>query len=101
MLLRAKCRTCHVLIPGSKPRMKPLQEMSPKFDASAFPPMIPASSYHAEAWTRGDCLLCHEAGIKGAPVVVHKDMPALLLRSKCRTCHVQVRAVEVLPKTVR
>lgn len=94
ILLTAKCRTCHVFIPGSKPRPKPEPAADDPFAKNAFPPMIPASDYHAKAWTRDDCLLCHESGVKGAPRIVHEGLPPLLLQSKCRTCHVQVRVVE-------
>ncbi|MCA9322987.1 MAG: hypothetical protein KDB53_19760 [Planctomycetes bacterium] len=93
----AKCRTCHILIPGSKPRPKP---ETPKptendaFESWAFPPMIPASGSHPDAWRKDDCYLCHETGIGGAPVVVHKGLPPIALKSKCRSCHVQVRTVE-------
>ena len=38
--------------------------------------------------------LGNEDGLRGAPKVVHKDMPRVLLQAKCRTCHVQTRAVE-------
>lgn len=91
ILLSAKCRTCHVFIPGSKPRPKPATDSL--FEENAFPPMIPASSSHKQAWWKDDCLLCHEDGLRGAPKVVHNGMPRLLLRAKCRTCHVQVRTV--------
>ncbi|MCP3978877.1 MAG: hypothetical protein GY716_06040 [bacterium] len=92
ILLRAKCRSCHVLIPGAEPR-----EIEPEetiFAPNAFPPMIPASGSHAQAWLRDDCLMCHETGIAGAPVLVHEGMPQVLLTAKCRSCHVQVRADE-------
>ena len=95
VLLTAKCRSCHVLIPGSgpaKPKPKPPEEQ--RFADFAFPPMIPASNDHRGAWNRTDCLLCHEDGTQGAPLVVHQDLPKRLLKAKCRTCHVQVRAVE-------
>ena len=92
ILATAKCRTCHVLIPGSEPRER--EQESDGFAPNAFPPMIPASEYHAKAWLRDDCMLCHESGNKGAPKVVHRGMPDHLLTAKCRTCHVQVRAVE-------
>jgi len=95
VLLTAKCRSCHVLIPGSepaKPKPKPPEEQ--RFADFAFPPMIPASNDHRGAWNRTDCLLCHEDGTQGAPLVVHQDMPKRLMKAKCRTCHVQVRAVE-------
>jgi len=94
ILLSAKCRTCHVLIPGSVPKEKPeVVEVLP-FDDDAFPPMIPNSESHNRAWTKDDCLLCHESGIRYAPIVQHEGLPKILLTAKCRSCHVQVRAVE-------
>ncbi|MCA8978013.1 MAG: hypothetical protein KDC98_25025 [Planctomycetes bacterium] len=92
ILLTAKCRTCHVFIPGSKPRLR--EPAASPFDDNAFPPMIPASVSHGAAWWKDDCLLCHEGGLRGAPIVRHEGMPTRLLTAKCRTCHVQVRAVE-------
>lgn len=44
-----------------------------------------------------NCLMCHETGAKGAPLVVHKDMPMMLLKAKCRTCHEQIRSHETDP----
>jgi hypothetical protein len=95
ILLTAKCRSCHVLIPGSSPvKPKPTKEES-LFAANAFPPMIPASNSHREAWSNDNCLLCHEDGVKGAPIVKHKNLPKVLLTAKCRSCHVQVRSASV------
>jgi hypothetical protein len=92
LLLKAKCRSCHVFIPGTQPRtVEPVESPYAEF---AFPPMIPASGSHREAWIRDDCLLCHEEGIIGAPQVRHEDLPAILLTAKCRSCHVQVRSDE-------
>ncbi len=88
--LDAKCRTCHVLIPGLEPRQRP-RPADPFLD-NAFPPMIPASDSHRDAWTTDTCLLCHTNGIKGAPLVRHEGMPPILLEAKCRSCHVQVRS---------
>lgn len=99
VLLTAKCRTCHVFVPGQQPREKPAPETT--FAPDAFPPMIPASPVHGSTWWRDDCMLCHETGIKGAPRVIHQGMPRVLLSSKCRTCHVQVRAVEADDGSVR
>ena len=44
-------------------------------------------------------MLCHEDGIKGAPIAEHKSMLTsaqrkILTTAKCRSCHVQVRAAE-------
>lgn len=96
ILTNVKCRSCHVLIPGSKPRaaksLRPAQDAV--FAKNAFPPMIPNSNSHMSTWTRDDCLLCHESGLKKAPVVRHEGLPRILLKAKCRSCHVQVRAAE-------
>ena len=32
------------------------------FAEGAFPPTISDMEYHSEAWTRSDCLVCHETG---------------------------------------
>jgi len=93
ILLKAKCRSCHVLVRGQKPGPKrPGQAEQQGFLANAFPPMIPDSDSHRAVWTKDNCLLCHESGVKGAPIVRHRGMPPILLRAKCRSCHVQVRA---------
>ena len=92
ILLKAKCRSCHVFIEGTP--APPQEEKASQFDANAFPPMIPASGSHRTAWVKDDCLLCHESGNSGAPVVVHEGMPGLLLQAKCRSCHVQIRSDE-------
>ena len=97
VLLAVKCRSCHVLIPGQGAEEVIIeQEESSLFNQDAFPPMLPNSSAHLDSWTQKDCLLCHEDGIKGAPVVKHQSqhLPRLLLKVKCRTCHVQVRAID-------
>ncbi len=90
ILLVAKCRSCHVLIPGAGPQSRPAPRAEPpsQFAENAFPPMIPDSGSHLQTWRRDDCLLCHESGIKDAPVIKHAGMPRLLLKVKCRTCHV-------------
>ncbi len=93
ILLKAKCRSCHVLIRGQKPRPKRESEAAQEgYAANAFPPMIPDSDSHRAVWTKDNCLLCHESGVKGAPIVRHRGMPPILLKAKCRSCHVQVRA---------
>lgn len=99
LLLEAKCRTCHVLVPGSQPREQAATDDG--FEGNAFPPMIPASGNHTSTWNRDDCLLCHESGVRGAPIVQHRGMPRRLLESKCRTCHVQVRAIEASDGALR
>ncbi len=98
ILLSAKCRSCHVLIPGSAPKAEaePERGTPSPFAENAFPPMMPNSESHMRAWTKDDCLLCHESGIHGAPIILHEDLPAILLKAKCRSCHVQVRAVETV-----
>jgi|GEM_PF-1376028 len=95
ILLTAKCRSCHVLIPGKPPMIRKRTAEEELFAINAFPPMIPASASHREAWLDDNCLLCHESGVKGAPKVKHVGMPTILLKSKCRSCHVQVRSSTV------
>jgi ferredoxin len=92
ILLKAKCRSCHVFIEGTP--APPVEEQDSQFNANAFPPMIPASGSHRTAWIKDDCLLCHEEGNSGAPVIVHEGMPDVLLQAKCRSCHVQIRSDE-------
>jgi len=92
ILLKAKCRSCHVFIEGTP--APPVEEHDSQFNANAFPPMIPASGSHRTAWIKDDCLLCHEDGNSGAPVIVHEGMPDVLLQAKCRSCHVQIRSDE-------
>jgi Cytochrome c554 and c-prime len=92
---QSKCRSCHVLIPG-KTDYVPKVEESP-FESWAFPPMLPNNDNHAKAWGKRDCLMCHESGVKDAPVVKHEGLPRLTLRSKCRTCHVQIRSQTTSP----
>ena len=41
--------------------------------------------------------MCHESGVKGAPLIRHEGLPRLYLQAKCRTCHVQVRSGETNP----
>ncbi len=66
------------------------------FAEYAFPPMMPNSASHADAWEDDQCLSCHESDDKEGTIVEHEGMPKILLESKCRTCHVQVRAVETM-----
>jgi hypothetical protein len=101
ILKTAKCRSCHVLIPNSKP-IEPKKQHDPRFEPDAFPPMIPASPSHRGAWKREDCMLCHEDGLRGAPIAKHESMLSsaqrkILRTAKCRSCHVQVRAHENPP----
>jgi len=94
ILLAAKCRSCHVLIPGDTSVRDRDTGEEPFFNENAFPPMMPISENHLNAWTIKDCLLCHETGVGDAPKLVHKDLPRIYLKVKCRTCHVQVRSIE-------
>ncbi|MFG0251884.1 MAG: multiheme c-type cytochrome [Phycisphaerales bacterium JB038] len=98
ILVAAKCRSCHVLIPGEHPddEILSIEEEEDHFADFAFPPMIPNSPDHLNAWTIDDCMRCHEDGTQDAPIVEHKSehLPKLLLKVKCRTCHVQVRAID-------
>jgi len=95
ILLTAKCRTCHVLIPGQAAIEPRPSDDSEGYEPYAFPPMIPASVSHGNAWTKDNCLLCHESGVRGAPKVKHAGMSKLLLSVKCRSCHVQVRSAGI------
>jgi hypothetical protein len=58
------------------------------FLVNAFPPMLPGSEMHEGAWLRDDCILCHETGVAGAPLIRHRGLPELLRQAKCRSCHV-------------
>jgi len=60
------------------------------FAAGAFPPTLSDMDYHADAWTRADCLTCHEKGVNDAPQVRHTSLPAAAKDSKCRSCHVLI-----------
>lgn len=61
------------------------------FARSAFPPVMPDTEFHQNAWVRKDCLLCHRWGVHGAPAVRHEGMPKIVLAARCRTCHLIVR----------
>ena len=61
-----------------------------EFADSAFPPTLPSDEAHANPWLRDDCLLCHETGTGGAPIVQHSGMSKILLSARCRSCHVEV-----------
>ncbi len=96
ILLSAQCRTCHVIEPG-KPgvlRVDVTDDAESFFDSNAFPPMLSNSNSHLDSWLIEDCLMCHQDGTLGAPIIEHAGLPAILLKSKCRTCHVQVRSIE-------
>ncbi len=96
ILLTAMCRSCHVLIPGQAPMERKKTEEESLFAPGAFPPMIPASESHRDVWFKDTCLLCHEEpGLRDAPIVQHKNLPRLLLKAKCRSCHVQVRSASI------
>jgi len=93
----SKCRSCHVLIPG-KTEAAPIAKEDSPYEPWAFPPMLPNNANHAKAWGDRDCLMCHLDGLRGAPVVEHKTgVPRLALKSKCRSCHVQVRSQMTSP----
>ena len=61
-----------------------------EFAPGAFPPTLSGEDYHAESWTRSDCLVCHDQGVKDAPKMKHTSVPAIAADSKCRTCHVLI-----------
>jgi len=87
-LMKARCRTCH--LPGNKALAAAegasLDELL--FARNAFPPTLPNDQDHKGGWLRDDCLKCHQAGIGGAPKVLHQGMSSILLEAQCRTCHV-------------
>jgi hypothetical protein len=58
------------------------------FLVNAFPPMLPTSEVHKDGWLRDDCIMCHETGVSGAPLIRHRGLPELLRQAKCRSCHV-------------
>ncbi|MDP6539446.1 MAG: multiheme c-type cytochrome [Planctomycetota bacterium] len=58
------------------------------FARNAFPPTLPGDETHANAWYGDDCLLCHADGDRDTPRVRHSGMTPLLLKVRCRTCHV-------------
>ncbi len=60
------------------------------FAAAAFPPTIPDEKWHKDAWTKNNCLDCHETGVGDAPMIRHKGLPEITFESKCRTCHVLI-----------
>ncbi len=60
------------------------------FEQDAFPPLLPNTEDHANAWTNDNCLMCHENGVGQAPKIVHKDMSLILLKARCRTCHLWI-----------
>ncbi len=95
----SKCRSCHVLIPGEANYVTDVPEFDPVtgFASWAFPPMMPNNDKHEQAWGKSNCMMCHEDGTRGAPIVKHKGLPRIALVSKCRSCHVQVRSDETSP----
>jgi len=64
------------------------EETQTGFAQGAFPPILSDTEYHQEAWTRTDCLTCHETGENEAPITRHSSLPPEAVQSKCRTCHV-------------
>ena len=75
-----------VLIAGCSPA----QSGETAFAEGAFPPTLSDEEYHQRDWTRNDCMVCHQTGQLGAPVMVHEGMPTLQNDAKCRTCHVLI-----------
>ena len=64
------------------------------FAPGAFPPTLSNTDYHDRAWTRTDCLTCHETGVQNAPVTVHKTLTPEAKQVKCRSCHVLIPGSE-------
>lgn len=60
------------------------------FAPGAFPPTLTDVDYHTDAWTRDDCLTCHEKGVNDAPQMRHTSLPPLAKDGKCRSCHVLI-----------
>jgi hypothetical protein len=69
-----------------------------EFLANAFPPVIPDTEWHQEAWLRDDCLRCHETGVGDSPQIVHEGMAQILLKAKCRSCHVFIEGTPAPPQ---
>lgn len=86
----SKCRSCHVLLEGVAEYEAVIEESD--FEPWAFPPMMPNNDHHDQAWGKNNCLMCHEDGTMGSPVIKHEGMPRIIRKAKCRTCHVQVRS---------
>jgi cytochrome c5 len=72
---------------ASAPRTSPVDADGRWFAEDAFPPPLPGDESHGNAWGRSDCLLCHDLGIRSAPRVKHRGMPAILRSAQCRSCH--------------
>ena len=64
-----------------------------EFAQGAFPPVLSDMDYHQKSWRRNDCLTCHVAGVREAPLIRHSSLPPEAMQSKCRTCHVLVPGV--------
>jgi hypothetical protein len=60
------------------------------FAPGAFPPTLSAEEYHANSWTREDCMTCHQQGVQDAPKMRHVSVPEIAASAKCRTCHVLI-----------
>ena len=65
-----------------------------EYAPGAFPPVLSNAEYHQRAWTRTDCLTCHESGVQKAPKMKHASVTKLAKGSKCRSCHVTASAQE-------
>ena len=69
---------------------QPIEAEKGPFAPGAFPPTMSNADYHGRAWTRTDCLVCHEKGVQEAPQMLHVSVPLLAKQAKCRTCHVVI-----------
>lgn len=93
LLLSGNCRSCHVVVAEEA---EPDDEFP--FARNAFPPTLPTDDSHSNAWLRDDCTMCHDNGVQGAPRIVHLDMAPLLLKARCRSCHLpRVSSEELVP----
>ncbi len=82
-----------VLVGCDAQRTRPKFGREAEFAEGAFPPVISDTDYHQNAWTRTNCLTCHETGVSDAPVVQHASLPPAAVHAKCRTCHVAVPGI--------
>ncbi len=78
LMLLVALSACEKTTPGA----------SGDYAAGAFPPTLSNKEYHQRAWTRTDCLTCHETGVQGAPRMKHTSLTPLAKEVKCRSCHV-------------
>ena len=87
------CATIAILVMASlMAACQKSQSANADFAPGAFPPTLSATEYHQRAWSRTDCMTCHETGVQNAPKIKHVSVPDIAKSSKCRTCHVVAAA---------